>query len=85
MNGWKSTGSLMWIHGLRLYIAFVLCSLLIVSSMVSWIREKCALVCVATSVVSLSEGAHVIYQFNNHPRCLGRVSNWIGYARLLLL
>jgi hypothetical protein len=51
-NNWKSTASLMWIHGLRLYISFV-SSFPIVDGLFydSWIWKKCALVCVNTSTV----------------------------------
>ena len=41
---WKSTGSLMWIHGLRLYISSIFLPLLTISCMVSWIRKERPLV-----------------------------------------
>ena len=53
MGNWKSTGSLMWIHGLRSYIPLCLLRLLIVSSMVSWIGKKYSLVCIIPSAVFL--------------------------------
>jgi hypothetical protein len=46
-RNWKSEGSLLWIHGLRPYIPFVHMPLLIFLDIVSWMRKKCPLVCVA--------------------------------------
>jgi len=54
-SDWKSTGSLMWIHGLRSCMIFMSFATLIFSSIVSWIWEKCPLVCVTTS--NLCSGA----------------------------
>ena len=84
MNDWKLTGSLMWIHGLRWYIPFVSFAITDGLPMASWNRKKCALVSIIQPAVFLFRCANLIYQLNNHPRRPGRVSNWIGYSRLLL-
>ena len=47
---WKTTGSLLWIHGIRMCISFV--SFATADSFLygSWVRKECTLVYVATII-----------------------------------
>jgi hypothetical protein len=63
---WKSTGSLLWIHGKRLLSPFSNLTLSDSISYCSWLREKCHLV--SRFLTILSEVTDVSCQFHGDPR-----------------
>ena len=80
---WKSTGSLLWIHGKRAFLSvFSSSQLLTFSDLRSGLREKHHLVC-------WSLPAHcrnlIFRQLLRHRRHHGRMRNWIGHHGLFLL
>ena len=82
-NGWKSTGSFLWVHGKRTLLSLTKRQLLIVFQFCSGIGQKCPLVCpflTFSTVVNLTPSI----QFLDYTRYYGLVRRREGLNGLFL-